>query len=119
MGNHKGSPYGSDLTGKSKDKEGLETDKQISISIIENRMVFVLGGTFEMGDNFAEGNIDELPVHSVTVSDFNIGKYEVTQSEWVEYMPTDTYGNGVGDNYPAYYTSWRVFKKVDNVLSTS
>ena len=46
-------------------------------------MVFVQGGTFEMGDHFNEGSSsDELPVHSVTVSDFYIGASEITQSEW-------------------------------------
>ena len=69
-------------------------------------MVFVQGGTFQMGDHFNEGDSDELPVHSVTVSDFYIGKYEVTQKEWEIYMPTDTYDSGVGNDYPVYYVSW-------------
>ena len=40
-------------------------------------MVYVEGGTFQMGSN--SGDSDEKPVHSVTVSSFYIGKYEVTQ----------------------------------------
>ncbi len=43
-------------------------------------MVFVEGGTFQMGSN--SGASHEKPVHSVTVSSFYIGKYEVTQSEY-------------------------------------
>jgi len=77
-----------------------------NIQIVQKGFVFVEGGTFQMGDHFNEGGSDELPVHSVTVSDFNIGACEVTQSEWAAYMPTDTYNYGVGDDYPVYYVSW-------------
>ena len=43
-------------------------------------MVFVQGGAFQMGST--SGNSDEQPVHSVTLSNFYIGKYEVTQALW-------------------------------------
>jgi hypothetical protein len=45
-------------------------------------MVRVQGGTFEMGDIFDEGFIWERSVHTVTVSDFHIGRYEVTFEEY-------------------------------------
>jgi formylglycine-generating enzyme required for sulfatase activity len=44
-------------------------------------MVEVEGGTFQMGS--IGGNADELPVHSVTLSPFNISKYEITQSQYM------------------------------------
>jgi len=44
------------------------------------------GGTFEMGDFWGDGNSDERPLHSVTVSDFCIGEYEVTQNQWGKVM---------------------------------
>ena len=47
-------------------------------------MVFVEGGTFQMGST--SGDDDEKPLHSVTVSDFNIGKYEVTQEQYEKVM---------------------------------
>jgi len=68
-------------------------------------MVFVQGGTFLMGSNNGQDN--EKPVHSVVVSDFYIGKYEVTQKEWKEIMgsnPSKIYG--VSDNHPVYYVKW-------------
>jgi len=40
--------------------------------------VLVKGGCYEMGDTFGDGYRDEKPVHEVCVSDFYIGKYEVT-----------------------------------------
>lgn len=49
-------------------------------------MLFVKGGCYEMGDTFGDGGEWERPVHTVCVDDFYIGKYEVTQEEWVEVM---------------------------------
>jgi formylglycine-generating enzyme required for sulfatase activity len=45
---------------------------------------------------------------SVTISGFQIGKYEVTQCLWVAVMGslTETQDHGAGDNYPVYYVSW-------------
>ena len=42
------------------------------------KMVLVKGGNFTMGDLLGEGDTDEKPLHSVTVSDFYLGKTEVT-----------------------------------------
>ncbi|MDR1974471.1 MAG: formylglycine-generating enzyme family protein [Bacteroidales bacterium] len=76
-------------------------------------MVAVEGGTFTMGCTSEQGNAcpgNESPSHSVTLSDFYIGKYEVTQKLWWDVMgswpgtaPSSSYG--VGDNYPMYYVS--------------
>jgi formylglycine-generating enzyme required for sulfatase activity len=52
-------------------------------------MVYVQGGSFTMGCTSEQGhycNSDEKPVHRVTVSDFHIGRYEVTQAEWEAVM---------------------------------
>ncbi|MCS7079859.1 MAG: SUMF1/EgtB/PvdO family nonheme iron enzyme [Chloracidobacterium sp.] len=43
-------------------------------------LVAVKGGTFTMGD--PNGQPDEQPVHRVTLSDFEIGKYEVTNAQY-------------------------------------
>ncbi len=47
-------------------------------------MVFVRGGTFLMGSY--NGENDEQPIHSVKVDDFDIGKYEVTHKEYLEFL---------------------------------
>ena len=94
-------------------------------------MVKVEGGTFTMGATAEQGSdydSDELPTHQVTLSDYYIGKYEVTQQLWEYVMsysgtcadgssmsayasdvwlgsnPSSSYG--VGDYYPAYYVSY-------------
>ena len=45
-------------------------------------MVYVQGGTFLMGSPDSAGETDEHPQHSVTLSSYYIGKYEVTQKQW-------------------------------------
>jgi formylglycine-generating enzyme len=52
-------------------------------------MVEVDGGTFTMGSNTIAN--DELPAHKVTVSDFSIGKYEVTYSEFLRFVHATGY----------------------------
>jgi formylglycine-generating enzyme required for sulfatase activity len=65
--------------------------------------IFVQGGAFQMGS--ANGEIDERPVHSVTVNSFYMGKYEVTQKEWVETMGSNP-SNFKGDTLPVEMVSW-------------
>lgn len=84
--------------------EDIDFAEIVNMQIVDSTMVFVQGGTFEMGSS--DGDTDELPVHSVTLGDFFIGKYEITQSEWAEYMPTRAYNYGRGDNYPVYDVSY-------------
>ncbi len=59
-------------------------------------MVFVKGGTFQMGQPDPNAVCDdcsknEQPVHSVTVSDFYIGKYEVTVAEFEKFIEETGY----------------------------
>jgi formylglycine-generating enzyme required for sulfatase activity len=49
-------------------------------------MVFVEGGTFQMGSDDSEADDNEKPVHSVTLSDFSIGKYEVTNAQFCAFL---------------------------------
>ncbi|MBM4403996.1 MAG: formylglycine-generating enzyme family protein, partial [Candidatus Cloacimonetes bacterium] len=66
-------------------------------------MVFVEGGSFMMGGN--SGDNDEKPVHWVILESFYIGKYEVTQREWVEVMGSNP-SHWKGDNLPVEMVSW-------------
>jgi formylglycine-generating enzyme required for sulfatase activity len=53
---------------------------------VPQEMAFIPGGTFEMGDNFNEGYPDEGPVHTVTVDSFYMGKYEITNGQYCDYL---------------------------------
>ena len=99
-------------------------------------MVYVEGGTFLMGATASDPSSsnynpdaqdDESPIHSVTLSSYYIGKYEVTQALWeyvMEYDGTAADGSpmigvsgspwlndnpssqsGLGEDYPAYRVS--------------
>ena len=77
-----------------------------SIGNIE--MVYVKGGTFTMGATAEQGSdaySDEKPTHSVTLSDYYIGKYEVTQAQWKAIMGSNP-SNWKGDNLPVENVSW-------------
>ncbi|NWH04808.1 SUMF1/EgtB/PvdO family nonheme iron enzyme [Desulfobacter latus] len=73
--------------------------------------VWVPGGTFDMGDTFGDGYKDEKPVHKVTVDGFYMGKYEVTQEEWVKVMKSNPSDFKKGDRYPVENVSWDMIIK--------
>jgi formylglycine-generating enzyme len=72
-----------------------------AVYLIYNQMEYVTAGTFTMGrtNNTVTGYDDELPTHSVALSSFYIGKYEVKQSEWTDIMTTNP-SNFVGNDKP-------------------
>jgi len=53
---------------------------------INDIFVFVPEGEFLMGDNFDEGYERERPVHTVFLDAYYIGKYEVTNREYLEFL---------------------------------
>jgi formylglycine-generating enzyme required for sulfatase activity len=66
-------------------------------------MIWVEGGSAMMGST--DGENDERPVHQITVSGFYMGKYEVTQKEWVVLMGSNP-SQFKGDNLPVESVSW-------------
>lgn len=48
-------------------------------------MVLIPGGTFQMGDSL-DGLSPALPVHSVTLSPFYMGQYEVTHQQYCDFL---------------------------------
>jgi len=49
-------------------------------------MVPIAGGTFQMGDSFNEGAAGERPVHEVTLSPFAIGRHEITNGRYCQFL---------------------------------
>jgi formylglycine-generating enzyme required for sulfatase activity len=69
-------------------------------------MVFVKGGTFTMGSpESEEGRYKDEKQHQVTLSDFLIGKYPVTQKLWKEIMDENP-SCYKGDDLPVEQVSW-------------
>lgn len=89
-------------------------------------MVLIPAGSFQMGDSFGEGDSNERPVHTVTVSAFYMDKYEVTKGFWdkvatwaqshgYDIKPTD--GDGKAPNHPVYNVTWYEAVKWANARS--
>jgi formylglycine-generating enzyme len=78
-------------------------------------MALIPAGNFSMGDAFLEGDSDENPVHTVTVSAFYMDKYEVSKALWEEvaiwaaangYDISATSAGGKAANHPASSVTW-------------
>jgi len=76
-------------------------------------MVRIKGGTFEMGNDYVWSydepryvtEDDTRPVHSVRITGFYMGKYEVTQREWTFVMGNNP-SSVISDNFPVDHVSW-------------
>ena len=80
----------------------------LTVNGINYNMVWVEGGTFRMGATSEQGNgggSEEMPVHSVTLSGYYIGKTEVTQALWKAVMGSNP-SSFKGDNLPVELVSW-------------
>jgi len=54
---------------------------------IPDDMVYIPNGWFAMGDHFAPGgSYDALPLHGVLIDAFYMGKYEVTNQQYCDYL---------------------------------
>jgi formylglycine-generating enzyme required for sulfatase activity len=77
-------------------RDALPPDKTVP----PDNMVFIPGGTFEMGDQFGDGGSDEKPLHNVNLSDFYLGRTEVTVAHFAAFVAASAYetdaekGNG-------------------------
>lgn len=86
-------------------------DPTALIQQIGTDMVLIQGGTFTMGcQEQRDGNCREraMPAHEVTLDDFYIGRYEVTQAQWRAVMgrnPRELHNKGC-DACPVEGVSW-------------
>jgi uncharacterized protein (TIGR02145 family) len=74
----------------------------------EIEMAFVKGGTFKLGcfDDNRNDCHQKDSAHNVTLNDFHIGKYEVTQKQWKQVMGDNPSGGVLGDDYPVNNINW-------------
>jgi formylglycine-generating enzyme len=72
-------------------------------------MVYVKGGTFNMG---SRKTLDEIPIHRITISDFYMDKYEVTVLDYLKFCqatnrrPTQQ-PRWNKDDHPVINVSWK------------
>lgn len=75
------------------------------VKVPEN-FVLIKGGTFQMGSPETEAwRSDDETLHTVTVSDFYISKYELTQKEYEEIIGSNP-SSFSGENLPVENVSW-------------
>jgi len=75
----------------------------------DDNMVFVKGGTFQMGSS--DGQDDEKPVHTVTVSNFWMGKYEVTVTEFEKFISETGYQTDAEKGDGSYFWTGSAWEK--------
>ena len=54
-------------------------------------MILIGGGSFKMGSDDIDSNMDERPVHSVEISSFWMDETEVTNAEFKEFVDATGY----------------------------
>lgn len=87
----------------------IEKDIPPVIQRLINNMILIEGGTIVMGATSEQGNdadTDEKPAHQITVSSFSIGKYEVTQEDWIVVMGSNP-SYFIGNKRPVESVSWK------------
>lgn len=86
----------------------LSDDQEKFISMLNEDMVYVEGGSFIMGESAVNDTClyeDEFPVHKVTVEGFYISKFEVTQNLWVAIVG-ENHSYWKGDSLPMINVSY-------------
>jgi formylglycine-generating enzyme required for sulfatase activity len=87
----------------------ISDDQKTASNLIDTvtgmELVRVPGGTYLMGDSFGDGLENEGPVHEVELHPFYIGRYPVTQTQWLRVMPANPSAFR-GDNHPVEQVSW-------------
>lgn len=68
-------------------------------------LIFVKGGCYKMGST--DGGSEEKPIHEVCVSDFSMGKFEVTQGQYAAVMGNNPSNfKQCGPDCPVESVSW-------------
>jgi len=97
FGCHLGSAFGADPAPARDGASGL--------AALGMEFVRVPGGCYQMGSHAGEKH--ERPVHKVCVSEFELGKFEVTQAQWHSLMGSNPSRHATcGDNCPVENVSW-------------
>ena len=79
------------------------TPFQIKKNRLNISMVFVQGGTFQMG---SDNNNDDNPLRKVKLSSFYIGKYEITQKQWRDVMGNNPSYHNTCNDCPVESMTW-------------
>lgn len=94
-----------------KKKNGEDIDPDYDTQTLGFEWISIPAGEFQMGDNFNEGQGNEIPVHTVYLDEYRVSKHEVTFEQYDVFcretnrvIPDD---RGWGrENMPVFYINW-------------
>lgn len=91
-----------ELAFKSPVKSKYQKNKQDAINKLTGviDLIYVKGGSFEMGSD--KGESDEKPIHNITLSNYFIGKYEVTVGQFRKFITATDYKTSADINGGSY-----------------
>lgn len=96
-------------------------NRQFTVNHVPIKMVYVKGGEMSLGCNVEQSDSckdAELPVHTVSLSDFYIGETEVTQAQWIAVMGRDNNPSyRKGNTLPVERVSWAECQRFVNRLN--
>lgn len=100
-----------------KKKNYIESAQGVSFE-----MVFIKGGSFQMGDKKGDLLLDtgvnpSTPVHQVNINNFFVGKFEVTQELWSAVMGENP-SEKKKENHPVEMVSWNDCQEFTKKLNT-
>ena len=102
------------IVGETADSEPTLIDRVTGMEL-----VLVKGGCFKMGDTFGDGYDSEKPIHEVCVSDFYIGKYELTQRQWQKVTGINpSKFSSCGEDCPVEQVTWDDIQKFISTLNS-
>jgi formylglycine-generating enzyme required for sulfatase activity len=72
---------------------GTQMDENRGDDAVLEEFIMIPAGEFEMGDHFQEGDGDEVPVHSVYLDAYYIGKDKVSNREYRQFIENGGYAD--------------------------
>ncbi|MCQ2077292.1 MAG: SUMF1/EgtB/PvdO family nonheme iron enzyme [Bacteroidaceae bacterium] len=113
-----------DAFGYNDTKKTTKENLTFTVKGVSFEMVYVEGGTFTMGATSEQGSSvydSSNPAHLVTLSDYYIGKYEVTQGLWEAVMGSNP-SEFKGSTKPVEKVNWsdcnKFINKLNSILSS-
>ncbi len=110
------------LTDRERTNKFDSTPLTFTVNDVSFEMIPVEGGTFTMGATAEQGDDardDEKPSHEVTLSNYAIGKFEVTQALWTAVMGINP-SKFKGDNRPvesvSYFDCQEFLQKLNGLI---
>jgi formylglycine-generating enzyme required for sulfatase activity len=105
-----GTPEGGTFTNAHKEELSL-ADENVFITILKGAVAFLPVGCSSamrtsVPQDFNLYTKDERPVHEVCLDGYWMGKYEVTQGQWIKVMGNNPSYFKLGDDYPVEQVSW-------------